>query len=143
MSNEASAQQEQVPESGHGSRVAAGFAVFGGVVMIMAGFCQGFMGLVGLLSNDYYVGTRNYVFEFDATTWGWIHLLVGILLLVAGGGVVTGQTWARAVGITFAGLSALATFAFAPFSPFWSLTIIALDVVVIWALAVYHQPKQS
>jgi len=141
MTNEASAQQEQVPESGHGSRVATGFAVFAGVIMIMTGFCQGFIGLVGLISNDYYVGTRNYVFEFNATTWGWTHLLIGILVLVAGAGVVIGKTWARAVGITLAALSALATFAFAPYSPFWSLTIIALDVVVIWALAVYHQPK--
>jgi len=96
---------------------------------------------VGVLSNEFYVGTRNYVFEFDANTWGWIHLLVGTLVLVAGAGVITGQTWARAVGITFAAVSALATFAFAPYSPFWSLTIIALDVIVIWALAVYQRPK--
>ena len=141
MTDEASAQQEQVPESGHGSRVATGFAVFGGVIMIMAGFCQGFMGLVGVLSNEFYVGNRNYVFEFDANTWGWIHLLIGILVLVAGAGVVTGRTWARAVGITFAALSALVTFAFVPYYPFWSLTIIALNVVVIWALAVYHRAK--
>jgi hypothetical protein len=78
------------------------------------------------------------MFQFDVTTWGWIHLLVGLLVLFAGIAVMSGQTWARAIGIILAGLSALANFVFIPYYPFWSLLIIALDVFVIWALAVYH-----
>jgi hypothetical protein len=72
---------------------------------------------------------------------GVIHLLVGLLVLFAGVAVMSGQTWARVFGIILAGLSALAAnFMFIPYYPFWSLLIIALDVFVIWALAVYH-PK--
>jgi hypothetical protein len=137
MSNEARDWQQQVAES----PPAGGFTVFAAVIMVMAGFSQAFVGLVGVLSNDYFLAPRKYIFEFDANTWGWIHLLVGILVLVAGGGVLTGQTWARAVGITFAAISALSNFAFIPYSPVWSVLVIALDVLVIWALAIHHQPK--
>jgi hypothetical protein len=111
--------------------------------MIMAGFCQCFVGLVGVLSNDFYPPTREHLFQFDATTWAWIHLLAGILVLLAGGGVATGQAWARPVGITFATLSGLANFAFVPYSPVWSVLVIALDVLVIWALTIHYQPKAT
>jgi hypothetical protein len=81
------------------------------------------------------VATRNYVFQLDATTWGWIHLLVGLLVAFAGYGLLSGKTWARVVAITLAVLSAVANFLFIPYYPFWSLLIITLDVFVIWASA--------
>jgi hypothetical protein len=77
------------------------------------------------------------VFQLDATGWGWIHLLVGVVVACAGVAVMAGQTWARIVGITLAVVSALTNFAFIPYYPFWSLTVIALDVFVVWALAVH------
>ena len=135
MTNQAT---QQVAQSSHSSGAAHGFVVFAGVIMIMSGAFQAIAGLVGLFANEFYVATRNYVFQFDVTTWGVIHLLVGLLVLFAGFAVMSGQTWARVVGIILVGLSALANFAFLPYYPFWSLLIIALDVVVIWALAVYH-----
>lgn len=75
--------------------------------------------------------------QFDAKSWGWIHLLLGLLVLFAGFAVLAGQTWGRVVGITLAVLSALANFAFLPYYPFWAMTTIALDIFVIWALAVH------
>ena len=138
MTNQA-AESQQVTQSSH-EGLAHGFAVFAGVIMIMSGAFQAIAGLVGLFANEFYVETRNYLFKFDATTWGVIHLLVGLLVLFAGVAVMSGQTWARVIGIILAGLSALANFTFIPYYPFWSLLIIALDVFVIWALAVYH-PK--
>ena len=135
MTNQAT---QQVAQSSHSSGAAHGFVVFAGVIMIMSGAFQAIAGLVGLFANEFYVATRNYVLQFDVTTWGVIHLLVGLLVLFAGFAVIAGQTWARVVGIILVGLSALANFAFLPYYPFWSLLIIALDVVVIWALAVYH-----
>lgn len=135
MTNQAT---QQAVQSSHSSGVAHGFVVFAGVIMIMSGTFQVIAGLVGVFENEFYVATRNYLFQFDATTWGVIHLLVGLLVLFAGYAVISGQTWARVVGIILVGLSALANFAFLPYYPFWSLLIIALDVVVIWALAVYH-----
>jgi hypothetical protein len=116
---------------------AVGFILFAGLMMIMAGIFQAFSGLVALFENEFYVATRNYLFQFDATTWGWIHLLVGLVVALAGLAVLGGRTWGRVVAITLAVVSALVNFAFIPYYPFWSLTIIALDSFVIWALAAH------
>jgi hypothetical protein len=116
---------------------AAGFALFAAVMMIMAGVWQALAGLIAIFENEFYVATRNYLFEFDATTWGWIHLLVGVVVGLAGLGLLAGQTWARVVGIVLAVLSAIANFLFIPYYPFWSLLIIAVDIFVIWALAAH------
>jgi len=127
-----SASRDQEP-----SGWAAGFILFAGVMMVMAGAFQAFAGLVALFENEFYVTTPNYLFQFDATSWGWIHLILGLVVAGAGFGVMAGQTWARVVGITLAVLSAIANFTFIPYYPFWSMTIIAIDVFVIWALAAH------
>jgi hypothetical protein len=116
---------------------AVGFALFAAVMMIMAGIWQALAGLIAIFQNEFYVATRNYLFQFDATTWGWIHLLIGVVLGLAGLGLLAGRTWARVVGITLAVLSAIANFLFIPYYPFWSMLIIALDVFIIWALAAH------
>ena len=116
---------------------ATGFIVFAGVMMIMAGGFQALAGMVALFEDEFYVATPNYLLEFDATTWGWIHLLIGLLVLFAGFAVMSGKTWGRTVGVILAVLSALANFAFIPYYPFWSMAIIALDVFIIWALAAH------
>ena len=122
-----------------GSRATSGWAVglivFAAIMLMMAGTFQFLAGLVALFENEFYVATRNYVFQLDATTWGWIHLLLGIVVAVAGWGLLSGRTWGRVVAITVAAISALANFLFLPYYPFWALTIIALDVLVIWAVA--------
>jgi hypothetical protein len=79
------------------------------------------------------------VYSFDITGWGWIHLILGVLVALAGIGIVQGQTWAAVVGITLASLSLLVNFAFIPYYPVWSILIIALDVIVIWALVTYRR----
>ena len=116
---------------------AVGFTLFAAIMMIMNGAFQALAGLIAVLENEFYVATRNYLFEFDATTWGFVHLILGVIVALAGSGLLTGRTWARVVGITLAMLSAIANFLFVPYYPFWSLTIIALNVFVIWALAAH------
>ena len=116
---------------------AVGFVLFAAIMMVMSGVFQAIQGLVAIFENEFYVATRNYLFKFDATTWGWIHLLLGVVVAFAGWGLLSGRTWARVVGITVAVLSAIANFAFIPYYPFWSLLIIALDVFVIWAIAAH------
>jgi hypothetical protein len=119
------------------SGLAVGFILFAAVMMIMVGVFQAIQGLVAILENEFYVATRNYTFEFDATTWGWIHLVIGLIVAFAGWGLLSGKTWARLVGITLAAFSATANFLFIPYYPFWSLLIIALNIFVIWALVAH------
>jgi hypothetical protein len=116
---------------------AVGFVLFAAIMMMMAGIFQALNGLIAIFQDEFYVRTPNYIFQFDATTWGWVHLLLGIVVVLAGWGLLSGQTWARVVGITLAVLSAIANFLFIPYYPVWSLLIIAIDVVVIWALAAH------
>ena len=134
---------EQSPSQSRSARgqepsgTAVGFILFAAIMMIMAGVFQAIQGLVGIFENEFYVATRNYLFQFDATTWGWIHLIFGLLVAFAGWGLLSGRTWARTVAITVAVLSAIANFAFIPYYPFWSLLIITLDIFVIWAVAAH------
>jgi hypothetical protein len=116
---------------------AVGFILFAAIMMIMVGVFQALQGLVAIFENEFYVATRNYLFQFDVTTWGWIHLILGLLVAFAGWGLLSGRTWARTVAIILAVLSAIANFLFIPYYPFWSLLIITLDVFVIWAVAAH------
>jgi hypothetical protein len=109
------------------------------LMMVMIGIFHAVEGLVALFNNEIYLVGARYVFAFDLTAWGWIHLLLGVVLIVAGIGVRTGQLWARSVGIGFVVLSMIANFLFIPYYPVWSLLIIALDFFVIWALCVYNE----
>jgi hypothetical protein len=137
VTEEAAPQYRSAGRAREASGWAVGFILFAGIMMVMSGAFQAFSGLVALFNDTFYVATRNYLFQFDATTWGWIHLLVGLLVVLAGFAVMAGRTWGRVVGITLAVLSALANFAFIPYYPFWALTVIALDIFVIWALAAH------
>ena len=116
-----------------------GLSLFAGVMMIITGVFSAMEGVVALARNEVYAVTPRYIFTFDLTTWGWLHILLGIIVLVAGVGVITGQLWGRVVGITIAVLTMLANFAFIPYYPIWSLLIIGLNVFVIWALCVYNR----
>jgi hypothetical protein len=118
---------------------AVGLSLFAGIVMIIGGVFNAMEGIVALARNEIYVATPRYLFAFDLTTWGWIQLILGIVVAIAGVGVITGQLWGRLVGITLAALSMLANFAFIPYYPLWSLSIIALNVFAIWALCVYNR----
>jgi hypothetical protein len=116
---------------------AMGFVLYAAIMMIMIGSFQALHGLVAIFDDQFYVVTPNYLLEFDVTVWGWMHLIAGILIAIAGVFVLRGSTWAIATGIVVAVLNAIQNFAFIPYYPFWSLLIIALDVIVIWALAVH------
>jgi hypothetical protein len=137
VADEVSQYQPARRASAGTSAWATGFALFAALMMIMAGCFQAFIGLIAIFENEFYVATRNYLFELDATTWGWIHLLMGVIVGLAGMALLAGQTWGRVVGIILAVLSAIANFLFIPYYPVWSLLIIALDVFVIWALAAH------
>jgi hypothetical protein len=116
---------------------AVGFILFAAIMMIMVGVFQALQGLIAIFENEFYLATRNYTFQFDATTWGWIHLLLGLLVAFAGYGLLSGRTWARLLAITLAALSATANFLFIPYYPFWSLLLVTLNILVIWAITAH------
>lgn len=123
--------------------LAVGVVMFAGIVMIVSGVFQALAGITALFQGSFYAVTPKYVYELNVTTWGWIHLVLGVVVVLAGFGVMSGNLWARIVGIILAVLSAFANFMFIPHYPVWSLLIIGLDVLVIWALAVSGQPAEA
>jgi hypothetical protein len=116
-----------------------GMVLFTATMMIVIGLFQALAGLVALFRNEIYVVAPRYLFALDLTAWGWIHLLIGIAIAVAGYALISGQLWARAVGIALALLSMISNFLFIPYYPAWSLLIITLDVFVVWALCLYNR----
>jgi hypothetical protein len=121
------------------SDVGAGWVLFAGILMIVGGFFAFFEGLGALLKGGRFYAnvSTNYPYGSNITAWGWIELIGGAIVLLAGLYVMRGALWARIVGITLASLSALANFFFIPFYPFWALAVITLDIFVIWALAAH------
>jgi hypothetical protein len=115
---------------------ALGLEIFGAVIMMTLGTFQAFEGLSAILKDNVYVAGIDYVWEFDLTTWGWIHLTVGVVAVITGLGLLFGgQTWARIFGIVIAVVAALLNFMFIPYYPIWSLVVIAFCVAVVWALS--------
>ena len=115
-----------------------GFVVFAGILMIMMGAYQAIMGFIALFDDGYYVvRPEGLVVNVDYTTWGWVHLLIGLVAFFAGFGVLSGQTWARAVGIIIALVSAIVNFAFLAAFPIWATILITIDVLIIYALAAH------
>ncbi|MDF8262701.1 DUF7144 family membrane protein [Luteipulveratus flavus] len=115
---------------------AAGLSVFAGTMLAVVGLFQLLEGLSAVLDDDVYVTTRDYVYQLDITTWGWIHVVVGLIGLLIGVFIVLGRTVALMAGIALAAVSAVTNFLFLPWYPWWSLIVIAIDVMVIWALSV-------
>ena len=115
-----------------------GWISFAGVIMVMAGIFQAAAGLVALVNDDVYVVVSDRLaLTLDYTQWGWVHLIIGAIVAAAGFAVFSGRVWARAVGVLLAALSAFAHLLFISAFPFWSLIVIAMDVLVIYALCVH------
>jgi hypothetical protein len=115
-----------------------GWVVFASVMMFLLGAFQVIQGLVALFDEGFYLVTRGgLVVDVDYNVWGTVHLILGVLLLLSGGGVLTGNLAARTVGVILAGLSALVNLVFIGAYPIWSIVIITVDVLVIYALTVH------
>jgi len=119
------------------SSAAVGLTVFAAVMLIMVGTFQAIAGVVALFNDTFYVVGEKYIFQFDVTTWGWVHLILGIVIAVAGYFLFRGAVWARTVGVILASISAVLNFAWLPHYPIWAIAIITLDVFIIWALTAH------
>jgi hypothetical protein len=116
---------------------AIGWTWFAAVMMWLLGAFNAMAGLVAIANDEFYAITPEYVFKFDVTTWGWINLILGIVVFVAGVYLLSGQVWARTVGVIMAIVAILANFAWLPWYPVWSILMIAVGGFVIWALTVH------
>ncbi|WP_335970616.1 MULTISPECIES: DUF7144 family membrane protein [Streptomycetaceae] len=118
---------------------ATGGAVFAGLMLMINGVLAVLEGIVGIAKDSVYVRTRgDYVYKFDVTAWGVIHLVLGVIALLVGYFLLRGLSFARYIGIFIAGLNLIANFMFLPYQPIWAIVMIAIDTFVIWALATYH-----
>jgi len=119
------------------SGAAVGWTIFAAAMMVLGGIFQAIAGLVAILNDEFYVVGAEYVFKFDVTTWGWVHLVLGVVILLAGLALFTGAVWARTIGVILAVVSAVAAFAWLPWYPIWAVLIIVADIFVIWALTAH------
>ena len=123
--------------------VAHGVSVFAGIMLILGGAFEALQAIAAIVNDKYLVVLPNYVYAFDLTVWGWIHLLIGLALVAIGISLLMGQGWARIAGIVVAALAALINFTWLPYSPLWAIVLIAVDVLVIWALVSSRQQAKS
>jgi hypothetical protein len=115
-----------------------GMVIFSGVIVMLLGSFQLIEGVVAIVRDEHYFTTSSgLAVDFNYTVWGVLHSILGVLVLAAGVGVLLGQTWARVVGIGIAAISGLGNLLFLPAQPFWCTLVIALDVLVIYTLAVH------
>jgi len=119
------------------SSAAIGWTAFASILMVLLAMWWVLAGFSAIIKDDLYVVTHKYVFAFSVTTWGWIHLLLGILVFFAAIALYRGAVWARTVGVILAFLSGLIAFAWLPSYPIWGVIFITVSVFVIWALTVH------
>ncbi|MGW5372031.1 DUF7144 family membrane protein [Streptomyces sp. NPDC004009] len=115
---------------------AGGLTAFAGVMLMIAGLLSLFRGIMAIAQDDVFVTTPNYVFKFDLTSWGWIHLALGVVAIAVSFGLFGPSMWARVAGVAIAGLVIIANFLSLPYYPVWSVVMIALSGFIIWALCV-------
>jgi hypothetical protein len=137
MSQQPAAHQPH--RSGTGTHSTSDWALGGtmlaGVLLVVEGVTGILQGIVAISKDSVYSRVNNYTYAFSLTSWGWIHLILGILLALTGFGILFGARWARIAGIGLASLSVVLQFMFLPYRPIWGLIMIALGLFVIWALS--------
>jgi hypothetical protein len=121
-----------------------GWIVFAAIMMMLVGSLHAIEGLVAIFKDTYYlVGQSGLVVSADYTVWGWVHLIFGILVAAAGVSLLSGRTWARTVGVIVAAISIWGNFGFTSAYPVWSVIVIALDILVIYALTVHGREMKN
>jgi hypothetical protein len=130
-------QEHQDVRAGRTPSAWVGWVVFAGTIAIIGGIFNIIQGLVALFDDQYFVVAKGDLLLLDFTTWGWIHVLVGVVMLLVGLGIIRGSPWGLVAGVVIAGVQAILQLGFLAAYPVWSILIIALDVVVIYALIVH------
>ncbi|MFF1653858.1 hypothetical protein [Streptomyces sp. NPDC058255] len=122
---------------------AEGLTAFAAVMLMIAGVLDICRGVMAIAEDDVFVTTRNYVFAFDLTGWGWVHLILGAVAVIVSFGLFQSATWARVAGVVIGGLIIIANFLSLPYSPVWSIVMIAFSGFIIWALCVARDDESA
>ncbi|WP_369023499.1 DUF7144 family membrane protein [Nocardia cyriacigeorgica] len=120
---------------------AAGTSIGASILLLTVGVLSILQGISAVAEDQLFVVGIEYVYEFDTTTWGWIHIVLGIVLVASAIGLMMGTTWGRIAAVTIAALSIIANFLWLPYYPLWSILIIALSIVVIWAVTTWNPER--
>ena len=117
---------------------AYGWIAFASLILVMLGSFHAIQGLVALFDDQkFLVADSGLAVSVDYTAWGWVHLIGGIIVVLAGAALFTGRMWARIVGVVAAMASAIVCIAFLSAYPIWSTIMIAMDILIIWAITVH------
>jgi hypothetical protein len=123
--------------AGNKSGFAVGVAYFAATLMMFVGALDALQGLAAIIKKHYFVVGSDYVYKFNVATWGWINLILGLVIGIAGVFLLRGALWARIVGVIGAVLVGVTNFMWLPYYPVWSVVIIAVCVLIIWALTAH------
>ena len=115
----------------------SGWVTFAAMMLLLTAVFKTIFGLTMIINDEWLVFGADKVWYVDATGWGWITFIVGVILLFAGWGVFSAQTWARVVGLVAATFAAVDALVVTPYYPVWGITVLALAVLTIFALAVH------
>jgi len=126
--------RQETPGARNEGRPAGPLRYFG-VPLILSGVLSILQGIAGIAEDRLYGVPRHYEYRFDLTSWGWIHLVVGVALVLVGVGVLRAMGWGRAAGVTTAAISLVTQFMFIPYYPLWSISVMTLDLIILWGLA--------
>ena len=118
--------------------VAQGTSMGGAVLLVTVGVLEFLQGISAIAKDQVIIAGIEYTYQFDVTAWGWIHLVLGVIVAGIGAALFTGAGWARVGAMTICAVSIFANFLWLPYYPWWSITIIALNAVVIWAVATWN-----
>jgi len=113
-----------------------GLVLFAGVLLLVVGFWNLIYGIAAIANSHVFVANAHYVVG-DLRVWGWVTLIFAVLQILAGVGVMMGNQFARWFAVAAVGLNAINQMFFLPAYPFWSLTIIAMDIVALYGLCAY------
>jgi hypothetical protein len=131
------------PDQNRSTRqVLAGSATFAAAALLLtSGILTVLTGISAVVNNHLLVVGPDYVYKFNTSGWGWVHIALGILLIVVAFGLFWGTTWARVTAIIIACLGIVVMFLWLPYYPVWSIVLIALNILVIWAIAAWDTSR--
>ncbi|MCA2207298.1 DUF7144 family membrane protein [Nocardia rosealba] len=121
--------------------LAASITMLAAIMLLVAGTLGILRGIAGITKDELFLIPSEYTYQFDVSTWGWIHLALGLLFVAVAIGMMVTATWARIFAYCLAALSIIANFLSLPYYPWWSMIMVGIDLVIIWAISTWNPDR--